>query len=172
MAFEEAFLQLLVQDYGLIALFLISIAANATIFLPMPLDLVVLWFGSVINIEQLGLHYAIAAGIVAGIGASIGEMTAYILGLLGISATEKAMKKNLGKITEIREKLQNKGMIVIFLGSLTPFPFDIIGIAAGLIKYDPKKFFVAALGGKLIRYLIVILAGYYGFEIVRAYLFF
>ncbi|MCR4369380.1 MAG: VTT domain-containing protein, partial [archaeon] len=76
------------------------------------------------------------------------------------------------KVKEIQGLLGSKGMIFVFFGAMTPFPFDIIGIAAGLVKYDPKKFFVAALLGKVTRYIILGVAGFYGLEILQNFFLF
>jgi len=46
--------------------------------------------------------------------------------------------------------------------AFTPLPFDLIGIAAGLVKYSKKKFFLGCLIGKIPRYIILAYAGYFG----------
>ena len=60
-------------------------------------------------------------------------------------------------------------MLIIALGSMTPFPFDLIGIAAGLMKYDPRKFFVAAMVGKWVRYILIAFAGSFGIAIIKSW---
>ena len=157
------FLKSIAQGYGLLGLFVASIIANASIFLPMPIDIILF----AVAAQETSIIEVLFLGIVVGTGAAIGEMTAYILGLLGISAMQKAKNKEFKRLDEIREKLGKKGMVFVALGALTPFPFDLIGIAAGLIKYDPKKFFIAALIGKVLRYLIIGVAAFYGFAVIK-----
>ncbi len=159
----DSLLQGLIQQWGLFGIFVAAIIANATIFLPMPLDIMVFSLGAL----SKDIGFVFAAGIFAGAGAAIGEMTAYIVGLLGISAVEKAKHKEYEQLEGITKKLNNKGFVFIAIAALTPFPFDLVGIAAGIIKYDPKKFFVACLAGKLARYILIVLGGFLSLGIVK-----
>lgn len=153
----------LAQGYGLFGLFLAAAIANATVFLPMPIDIVIL----ALNAQSSSLLEVIVLGIVVGSGAAIGEMTAYIAGLLGVQTAEKIKESEFVQIRKIREKIEHMGMWFIFLAALIPFPFDIIGITAGFIKYNPRKFFVAALFGKIGRFILLGLAAYYGFAAIK-----
>ena len=96
------------------------------------------------------------------VGAAIGEMSGYIFGMLGVKTLQRMSEKKVEKVFEIGETLANKGIPIIFFGALTPFPFDLIGISAGIIKYDPKKFFIGALLGKVARYLLIAVAAFFG----------
>jgi len=160
-------IELLFTQYGLLGLFIASIVGNATVLFPMPIDFFVLL---VATLAQNPVQ-VLALGVVSGIGAAIGEMSAYLLGYLGIKGFERAKKRSVVSIDEIRERLQYRGMWVVFLGALTPFPFDIIGVAAGMIKYDPRRFFLAALAGKVIRYCLLAYAGFYGLQFIKAWFF-
>jgi membrane protein YqaA with SNARE-associated domain len=158
----------LVSVYGLPGIFIAAIIANASIFLPLPMDVIV--FGLAGFSENI--LFALLLGLVAGVGAGIGEMSAYLLGRLGISTVERITNKKITHIEEYQYKLRRKGMVFIFLASVTPFPFDLIGIIAGLIRYDWRKFFIAGVLGKIVRYEIFVIAGFYGIQAVRTYFFF
>lgn len=158
----------LVQGYGLVGLLIASVVANASIFLPVPIDILI--FAVAAQLDNFIELFAVA--FVTGFGAAIGEMTAYIMGLLGVKTFEKAKHSEFVQINSIREKLGRKGELFIFLGALTPFPFDIIGITAGLIKYDMKKFFLAAFAGKFVRYLLIGIAALYGLSFIREFFLF
>ncbi len=155
----------LTSGYGLFGLFVAAIIANATVFFPLLIEPIVFLIAS----SQQSLVGALFVGIVMGSGAAIGEMTSYLLGLLGIEAIKKKGIFELEKIAFIREKIEDKGMVFIYLVSIIPFPFDIIGITAGLIKYDFRKFFVAALFGKSTRYMLIALAGFYGLSAIKGF---
>ena len=148
------------SPFGIAVLFLFTIFANASLFFPILVEPIVLLIGAF----SPNLAYVIFIGIVTGTAAAIGEMSGYILGLLGINTLKKMKEKRVETVFEIGEKLANKGMPIIFLGAFTPFPFDLIGIAAGIIKYDYKRFFIAALAGKTLRYTLVAIVGYVGME--------
>jgi len=146
------------SPFGLVALFFFTLAANATILFPVLVEPIVLAVGAFAPDPFTALFI----GIITGTASAIGEMSGYILGLLGVKTLQKMGKTQVEKIFEIGESLANKGIPIIFLGAFTPFPFDLLGIAAGLIKYDPKRFFLATLGGKLLRYVLIAMAGFYG----------
>ena len=158
------FVKSLATGYGLFGLFVAAIIANATVLLPLPIDVIFL----VISGDSPLIDGLIIA-VVLGAGAGIGEMTAYIAGLVGMKAIEEARKTEFEKIKIIREKISSLGMYFIYFSALVPFPFDIIGITAGAIKYDPKKFFIAALAGKTTRYIIIAIASHYGFGLIKGF---
>ena len=146
--------------WGIVILFLFTLFANASIVLPILVEPIVL----IVAAFAPNLETAIFVGFLTGTAAAIGEMSGYILGLLGVKTLKKMSKFKTEKIFEVGEKLANKGMPIIFIFSFTPLPFDLIGIAAGVIKYDPKRFFLATWLGKVLRYVLVALVGYLGME--------
>ena len=83
-------IQFLFSQYGLLGLFIASIVGNATILFPMPIDLFVVGYGA---IAQAPLQ-VLVVGLVSGAGAAIGEMSAYIIGYLGIKGFESIKKQN------------------------------------------------------------------------------
>jgi membrane protein YqaA with SNARE-associated domain len=158
------FAGLLSSWYGLFGLFLAAMIGNATILFPAPVDFLVLVAGALISDP----YFLVLAVLAASLGAALGEMSAYFLGFFGINGIKKMGEHRVDKILEIGENLATAGVPIIFFGALTPFPFDLIGIAAGLIHYNPKKFFAAAFAGKAVRYLLIGLAGFLGYGAVEA----
>ncbi len=156
----------LATGYGLVGVFIASIIANATVLLPLPIDLLVI----VINAQSDSLAAVVILSAVVGIGAAIGELSAYFAGLLGVETAERFREKEFTQIKEVREKLEAKGMVFVFLMAMVPFPFDIIGITAGFIRYNLRNFFIAALFGKTIRYIALGVAAYYGFAAIKGFI--
>lgn len=159
----------LVMQFGLLGLFIAAIIANLTLFFPLPIDIVVFFVGSV-DFLGIGIMGPLVIGLVVGLGAGIGELSGYIIGLAGIKGVEVLKKKQFEQVDLIKERIKNRGMIFILLAALTPFPFDIVGIIAGLIKYDLKRFYVACALGKIIRNVILAYAGYFGIGLVKGLL--
>jgi membrane protein YqaA with SNARE-associated domain len=168
--FEEMLFSF-IESFGYLGLFLISIIANATILLPLPLDILILAITSN-PLGNLTIFEILIIGLVVGVGSAIGEMSAYIIGLMGVKSAEKILKVETNKLQEISKRIRSSGMVFIFLGAFTPFPFDLIGIAAGIIRYDLKRFFIAAALGKIARYTLLAIAGFYGIELIKSILFF
>ncbi len=166
--FNPSLLNELVVSYGVFGLFIGAIAANATILLPMPIDLLVFLLGDR-QFFGLGLVDPFILGIIVGIGSAIGEMSGYILGLLGIKNIERMGKGEIERVQWLKRKIKRYGMVLVALAALTPFPFDLVGIAAGLIKFNPKKFFTACAIGKGIRYIVIAYAGSVSMSFVRAF---
>ena len=159
----EEFVSALVENYGLLGIFVASVIVNATIFFTIPIDFILFAVAAL----STSLSFVVLAGLVAGIGAGIGEMVGYALGLFGISSAEKFLKKKITGIEEIQLKISKKGMLFVFITALTPFPFDFVGIVSGLIRYNWVKFFIAVTAGRTIRYEIIALAGFFGVETVK-----
>jgi membrane protein YqaA with SNARE-associated domain len=162
----KGFLLFFSTEYGLIGLFVASIIANATILFPLPMDAVVM---AAAAFSEDPVFFLLII-LVSGFGAALGELTSYFLGLIGVRAVERLSKKEFNSLEAIKNKVKNKGMIFIFLGAFTPFPFDLIGIASGIIKYDLKKFFIATFAGKLFRYFLLAVAALYGIEAIKEFL--
>ncbi|HIH10155.1 MAG TPA: VTT domain-containing protein [Candidatus Diapherotrites archaeon] len=167
---NPSFFNDVIQQYRLIGLFVAAIIANATIFLPVPLDVIVIFLGAnphLVGLEPAFHNYVIMA-VIVGLGAAIGELSAYILGLQGSNIAARFGKEQVEKIEQIKSRLGRGGTVVIFLGALVPFPFDFIGLAAGLVKFPPERFFAAVFAGKTIKHFIAIMAGALGIEILKA----
>ena len=146
------------SPFGLLALFLFAVIANASVFFPILVEPVIF----AVCAFAPNPFIVLVIGVTIGIASGIGEMSGYILGLFGVKTLQKFNEKRVEKIFEMGEKLATSGMPIIILGAFTPFPFDLIGIAAGIIKYDAKRFFIAATIGKVMRYSLIAFAGFYG----------
>jgi len=153
------------SPFGMIVLFVFALLANATILFPILVEPVVFALAAIAP----DVFTVLLIGILTGIAAAIGEMSGYIIGMLGVETLRKMRKQQVEQIFEYGEKLANKGIPIIVFGAFTPFPFDLMGIAAGVIHYNPKKFFLGALIGKVPRYVLVALAGFYGIGWLKAF---
>ncbi len=134
--------------FGYPGVFVLSILANATVVLPAPG--LVLVFGA----PALGLNPWIV-GIVAGVGATIGEFSGYIAGYSGSAAVEnRAMYDRLhGYITRY-------GPWVLTVLGFLPLPFfDLAGIIAGILKMPVHEYFLFTLLGKAPKMILIALAG-------------
>ncbi|MBT4192586.1 MAG: hypothetical protein HOE11_04715 [Candidatus Diapherotrites archaeon] len=156
----EAFIAFLVS-IGPLGLFIAAIIGNASLFLPLPIDLLIIPLATV-DFFGLGVITPLILGLIVALGASIGELSGYFVGLAGIKSFESMKNKEVEKLRLLKEKLETVGIPLIAFFSFTPLPFDLVGIAAGLSKYSIKKFFIGCLLGKVPRYVILAYAGYYG----------
>ena len=63
------------------------------------------------------------------------------------------------------------GAAAAFVAAATPIPDDLIYVPLGLAKYNPKRFFIATLTGKIVlSYSIVLISHNLGLSLIEPYL--
>jgi uncharacterized membrane protein YdjX (TVP38/TMEM64 family) len=150
----EQFLLSLVYSLGYLGVFLLGLFSSATIFIPTPAFIIVFLLGATMN--------PVLLGFLAGLGSAIGEMSGYLIGRGG---ERVLLKKYDKKIKDIEKKFEKHGSsAIIFIFSAGPLPFDLVGLFCGALKYPFRKFFIATLMGKLVKYWAIAFAGFYGIE--------
>lgn len=155
-----AFGQTLINQFGLIGIFLMSIIFNASILLPMPGDILIFTAGAAASGTNGAIFGPLLIGLIGGFGAAIGELTSWGLGWI---TEKKLLRKRLGKRWKVaHEYFEKHGFLGIVFFSFTPLPFDVMGLVAGALQYDPHRFLTATLIGKVPRMLILSYAGFYG----------
>lgn len=144
----------LFETFGYGGIFVAAAADSATVLWPtFPLTVVIFLAATKLN--------PILLGLAAGIGSAVGEMVGYGVGRGGKALFIKKYKKQIEQLKNLFHKWH--GSLIIFaIGAIPIIPFDVMGLFAGSIGYDPKKFFIAAAAGKTVRYTVVALAGFYG----------
>jgi uncharacterized membrane protein YdjX (TVP38/TMEM64 family) len=134
--------------WGYVGVFLVSLISNCTIIFPVPGDLVVWMAGAILPFFWVG--------VIASIGAALGELTGYFAGYWGRVAIKE---KHLKRLERAESWMKRHGSPVVFLFALTPLPFDIVGIAAGSLRFPLWKFFLACWAGKLPRAIFIAYLG-------------
>ncbi len=134
------------KDWGYLGVFLIAMAGSATIVLPTPSNVAVFSSGALLD-PVFGIPAPIVVGLVAGLGDAIGEFSGYGLGYAG-----QDLIKNQRLYRRFEGWMERRGMLTIFLLCTFPNPtFDLVGAAAGAARMPPVKFFIATLGGKIVK---------------------
>ncbi len=129
------------KDWGYLGIFLVTLISSCTVIFPVPGELVV--------IAAAAIWHPLLIGIVASVGGALGELTGYAAGYWG----QAVIKAEHGVKYERAEFwLKRYGVLAIFLFALLPFLlFDLLGIAAGALRYPIWKFLLACWAGRLIR---------------------
>jgi len=146
----ESFIVFLLKSFGYFGIFLISLISASTIFLPVPLYLII------VAASALGMNVFLVA-LSSGIGMAIGELTSYFIGLGGNKLLEEKHKKGVKRFEIFFKKY---GFVAIVVTAFIPFPFDIVGISAGLGRYEIKKFLLAVFIGRFFKATLLALLGY------------
>ena len=135
------------KGYGYLGVFVISLILNATVIIPVSAMAIISSLGGALPSPFL-------VGVVGGIGAAIGELTGYVAGLAG----RELLAKNKIYI-RVEGWVQRWGMMAVFVLSIFPFLFDIVGIIAGATRMPIWKFLIACLLGRVILYIAVAYIG-------------
>ena len=145
------------KDYLYGGAFLASLILNATVILPA---------GSMLIIATLGaaLPSATLVGLAGGTGAAIGEITGYMAGYSG-----HAIIRSSRTYSRVEVWMSKWGAITIFIFSLVPLIFDLVGIAAGVIRFPLWRFLFACWLGRTVLYIGIALAGAQGWEAILRY---
>jgi membrane protein YqaA with SNARE-associated domain len=146
----------LITKYGYAGAFLLSIFGNFTIFFPVPFTITIYAFGATLNPLILGL--------VCGIGSTVGEFSAYLIGVGGRKVIEGRYEERLESAKRL---IHRYGATIIFLFALLPLPDDVILIPLGVLRYDLKKALGAMFLGKTIMLTFVAYAGRYSYTFVK-----
>lgn len=135
------------KNFGYAGAFIISTILNGTIILPVSNMLVMVALGATLPMPWL-------VGVVGGVGAGIGEMTAYLAGRSG----RGLLAKNKTYI-RVEGWVRKWGWLAVFLMSIVPFAFDVVGLIAGALRMPVWRFFVACWLGRTIIYVAAVYVG-------------
>lgn len=149
---------------GLPGVFAAGIVLNATVFFGIPMEILLIAFYYATGTDPLLI------AIFAGAGAAIGEMLTYCIGLKSSGIADRIEKGN-GKfwkkaLEKVRKEINNRGPIAVIVLFVFPLPVDLVGIVCGMLKMSAKKFFLASLAGKIIRYFAAVWFAIIGIEII------
>ena len=143
-----------VEAYGYLGVFIIAILAGSIIIVPVPGLPVVFLMGAILNPWLVGL--------MAGLGEPIGEIPAYMAGYGGRSSLEQNKR-----YARLNAWMQRRGTLVLFLVSAIPnVIFDLVGAAAGALRYPFWKYMLVVFIGKTIKGLVVAFAGYWSLRLI------
>jgi membrane protein YqaA with SNARE-associated domain len=140
------------QEYGYIGIFLISIAANATIIIPLPGIAITTAMGAIFN--------PVWVAVAAGLGASLGELSGYAAGFSGQGLMEK--RERYHRLVNWMRTHPRMSFFIIILLSFIPNPvMDVAGMASGALKLPIWKFLTACAIGKILKMLVFAYAGHW-----------
>lgn len=117
------------EKYGYPGIFVLSFLTYATVIIPIPGLLVISAMGAYFN--------PLLIALVAGLGATLGQLTGYIAGFGSQPMVERV--KIYRQMVEWVKKYG--GLSILFLSALPNPLFDITGAAAGALRMPVLKFF-------------------------------
>ena len=105
--------------------------------------------------DQFNIH---VLAILAAVTSTLAKQIIFYVSYGGRKIISEKTKQRMLPFQKLVKKY---GAGAAFFAAATPIPDDLVYVPLGLAKYNPRKFFVATLTGKLVLcYVIVILSHY------------
>lgn len=139
------------SSLGYFGLVITNFLASATIFLPVPT-----LFSSFVGGHALN---PFLVGFLAGLGSAVGDLLGFMLGFGARRVVGRIFHKDqlLGRF---EPWIRKNSVLAVFLFAFFPNPFfDGVGLLAGALNLSPLRFFVATLGGRVLRNTLLALSG-------------
>jgi membrane protein DedA with SNARE-associated domain len=149
-------------DDGYLILALVNFFGSLIPFVPLPgfLLLATMSVGNQYDLHVLALLSAITA-----------TAAKQIIFFVSFGGRKIMNEKTRKRMRPFERLVKRYGAAAAFVAAATPMPDDIIFIPLGLAKYNPKRFFVATLTGKIVlSYIIVFISHYIGLSFIEPFL--
>ncbi len=146
-------------EVGYIGLTLVSFFGSLIPFVPLPsfLLLATMSVG-----DQFDLHVIALISAFTATGAKI------IVFSVSYGGRRIIGEKSRKRMRPFERLVKKYGAGAAFFAAATPMPDDLIYVPLGLAKYNPKRFIIATLAGKIVlSYVIVFAAHYFGLSLVE-----
>ena len=146
-------------EVGYLSLALVNFFGSLVPFVPLPgfLLLATMSVG-----DQYALH---ALALLSAVTATAAKQIIFFVSSTGRKIISEKTRKRMRPFERL---VKRYGAAAAFVAAATPIPDDIIFVPLGLAKYNPKRFFVATLTGKIVlSYVIVFSSHYLGLSLVE-----
>ena len=148
-------------EVGYLSLTLVNFVGSLVPFVPLPgfLLLATMSVGDKFDLHVLALTSALAA-----------TAAKQIIFLASYGGRRIIKQSTRNRMRPFERLVKRYGAAATFTAAATPIPDDLVYIPLGLAKYDPKRFLVATLAGKLVlSYVIVSVSHYLGLSLIEPY---
>ncbi len=96
---------------------------------------------------------ALFLSMIAVIGSVLGALLGYFIGYVGkVAILDRFFSKS--KIAKVHRLFEKYGFLAVFIGGFTPIPFKIFTIGAGAFYIDLKKFMIAVVISRSLRFFL------------------
>jgi len=149
-------------EVGYIGLTLVSFFGSLIPFVPLP---------SFLLLATMSVGYQFDLHIIALISAFTATAAKIIVFSVSYGGRRIIGEKSRKRMRPFERLVKKYGAAAAFFAAATPIPDDLIYVPLGLAKYNPKRFIVATLAGKIVlSYVIVFASHYFGLSLVEPFL--
>ena len=149
-------------EVGYLSLGLVNFFGSLVPFVPLPgfLLLATMSVGNQFDLHVLALLSAITA-----------TAAKQIIFYVSYGGRKIINEKTRKRMRPFERLVKRYGAGAAFFAAATPIPDDLVYVPLGLAKYNPKRFFIATLTGKIVlSYVIVFASHYLGLSLVEPFL--
>jgi membrane protein DedA with SNARE-associated domain len=149
-------------EMGYLGLGLVNFFGSLIPFIPLPgfLLLASMSVGDQFNLHVLALLSALTA-----------TAAKQIIFYVSYEGRRMINEKTRKRMRPFERLVKRYGAAAAFFAAATPIPDDLIYVPLGLAKYNPKRFFIATLAGKIVlSYSIVLISHNLGMSLVEPFL--
>ena len=139
-------------EVGYLGLTIVSFFGSLIPFVPIPSFILVATMAAG---EQFDIHVLV---LIAALTSTAAKQIIFYVSYGGRKIISEKTKK---RMMPFQKLVKRYGASAAFVAAATPIPDDIIYIPLGLAKYNPKRFFVATLLGKIVLYYAIVLISHY-----------
>jgi len=163
-----------VVRFGLVGVLIVAFIAGSTFSItaiPVPYWLVVLTLPGILA-PQWGVLSPVWVGLMAALGASLGQLITFMIGYGGRGISERITSKiNSRFYDRAMSWAQRHGSWAVFLMSAAVNPLHLpMTIAIAALGYPPHKFFIFCFLGVALKSLIIAFCGYFGLTSIFSWL--
>ena len=149
-------------EVGYLSLALVNFFGSLVPFVPLPgfLLLATMSVG-----DQFNLHILV---LLSALTATVAKQIIFYVSYGGRKIINEKTRKRMRPFERL---VKRYGAGAAFFAAATPIPDDLVYVPLGLAKYNPKRFFIATLTGKIVlSYVIVFVSHNLGISLVEPFL--
>ena len=139
-------------EVGYLGLAIVSFFGSLIPFVPIPSFVLV---ATMAVGEQFDIHILV---LIAALTSTAAKQIIFYISYGGRKIISEKTKKRMKPFQKL---VKRYGGSAAFVAAATPIPDDLVYIPLGLAKYNPKRFFVATLLGKIVLYYVIVLISHY-----------
>ena len=139
-------------EVGYLGLAIVSFFGSLIPFVPIPSFVLV---ATMAVGEQFDIHLLV---LIAALTSTAAKQIIFYASYGGRKIISDKTKKRMKPFQKL---VKRYGGSAAFVAAATPIPDDLVYIPLGLAKYNPKRFFIATLLGKVVLYYAIVLISHY-----------
>ena len=147
---------------GYLGLSIVSFFGSLIPFVPLPSFLLL---ATMAIDENFNMHIL---ALLSAVASTAAKQIIFYVSYSGRRIINESTRKRMKPFERL---IKRYGAAATFVAAATPIPDDIVYIPLGLAKYNPKRFFLATLTGKIVlSYIVVALSRFFGLSYVEPFI--